>query len=96
MLELLKKLGGHIGLAFQIRDDLLDIVSSTEELGKQVGQDEKSDKSTYPALLGVEGAKQSLVDELSQAEDTIQQLSKVAEVQPEIFEDLLVLFALKK
>lgn len=96
VIELLKKLGGHIGLAFQIRDDLLDIVSSTEELGKQVGQDEKSDKSTYPALLGVEGAKQSLVDELSQAEDTIQQLSKVAEVQPEIFEDLLALFALKK
>lgn len=91
---LLEKLGGHIGLAFQIRDDLLDIVGTTEELGKKVGQDEKSAKSTYPALLGVEGAKQALNDELAQAQNVIQQLTEVTEFQPQIFQDLLALFAL--
>lgn len=95
VLELLEKLGGHVGLAFQIRDDLLDVVGTTEELGKQVGQDEKSDKSTYPALLGLEGAKQALTDELAQAETTLQELAKVAEFQPQIFEELLGLFALQ-
>lgn len=96
VIELLEKLGGHVGLAFQIRDDLLDVVSTTEELGKQVGQDEKSDKSTYPALLGIEGAKQALADELGQAETTIQQLMEATEFQPEIFEELLALFTLEK
>lgn len=93
-IELLEKLGGHIGLAFQIRDDLLDIVSTTEELGKQVGQDEKSDKSTYPALLGLDGAKKALSDELEQAEKVVQQLSESAEFRPQVFQELLALFAL--
>ncbi|MBM7710604.1 polyprenyl synthetase family protein [Enterococcus xiangfangensis] len=96
VLERLEKLGAHIGLAFQIRDDLLDIVGTTEELGKQVGQDEKSEKSTYPALLGLEGAHQALTDELSQAEMIIQQLAETAEFQPQIFTELLTLFALEK
>ncbi|MGG5368510.1 polyprenyl synthetase family protein [Enterococcus sp. AZ196] len=96
VIGLLEKLGKHVGLAFQIRDDLLDVVSTTEKLGKQVGQDEKSDKSTYPALLGIEGAKQALAEELGQAEIVIQQLTKAAQFQPKIFEELLALFALKK
>lgn len=94
--ELLETLGGHIGLAFQIRDDLLDIVGTTEELGKQIGQDEKSEKSTYPSLLGLEGARQALADELGQAKIVIHQLAEVAEFQPQIFEELLTLFDLEK
>lgn len=47
-----------IGLAFQIQDDILDVVSTTELLGKPQGSDEKLAKSTYPSLLGLEGAKQ--------------------------------------
>ncbi|QIR14026.1 (2E,6E)-farnesyl diphosphate synthase [Shewanella aestuarii] len=56
----------QIGLAFQVQDDILDITSSTEELGKPQGSDEQSNKSTFPRLLGLEGAKatsQQLVDE---------------------------------
>lgn len=94
--ELLETLGGHIGLAFQIRDDLLDIVGTTEELGKQIGQDEKSEKSTYPSLLGLEGARQALADELGQAKIVIHQLAEVAEFQPQIFEEVLTLFDLEK
>ena len=44
----------RIGLAFQIVDDLLDITSTTEQLGKPVGSDRENEKSTYPALLGME------------------------------------------
>lgn len=46
-----------IGLAFQIRDDILDIEADTETLGKQQGADIARDKSTYPALLGLDEAK---------------------------------------
>ena len=59
-----EKYADSIGLAFQIVDDLLDITSTAEELGKPVGSDEENEKSTYPALLGMEKSVQ-LVDELT-------------------------------
>ncbi len=49
-----------LGLAFQIRDDLLDIEASSEQLGKTAGKDLAQAKSTYPALLGSEGARRHL------------------------------------
>ncbi|MGV3709477.1 MAG: polyprenyl synthetase family protein [Gemmatimonas sp.] len=48
--------GAAIGLAFQIADDVLDVTATTVELGKTAGRDLELNKSTYPALLGVEGA----------------------------------------
>ena len=50
--EALKTYGDHIGLAFQIVDDLLDVEATTAELGKPAGSDIKSDKVTYPSLFG--------------------------------------------
>ena len=52
----------HIGVAFQIVDDILDVTSTTEELGKAVGSDKENDKSTYVSLLGVEKCRE-LVDD---------------------------------
>ena len=49
--------GYELGLGFQIIDDVLDATSTAEVLGKPVGSDEENEKSTYVALLGVEGAK---------------------------------------
>ena len=49
---------GELGLAFQIQDDILDITSTTEILGKPVGSDEKNHKTTWATLRGIEGAKQ--------------------------------------
>ena len=46
-----------IGLAFQVQDDILDVISDTETLGKPQGSDIELEKSTYPALLGLDGAK---------------------------------------
>lgn len=54
-----------LGLAFQVQDDILDIVGSTAILGKPKGSDEYANKSTYPSLLGLEKAKNYL-DELHQ------------------------------
>ncbi|MDM1762907.1 MULTISPECIES: farnesyl diphosphate synthase [unclassified Acinetobacter] len=53
----LRQFGQSIGLAFQVQDDILDIISDTESLGKTAGKDEQVDKSTYPALMGLEQAK---------------------------------------
>ncbi|WP_306522603.1 polyprenyl synthetase family protein [Gemmatimonas sp.] len=54
--EALARYGAAIGLAFQIADDVLDITSTTEQLGKTAARDLDLNKSTYPALLGVDGA----------------------------------------
>ena len=53
-LDALKQFAGAIGLAFQIQDDILDVESSTEQLGKQQGSDVANDKSTYTSILGLE------------------------------------------
>jgi geranylgeranyl pyrophosphate synthase len=49
--------GAAIGLAFQIADDVLDVTATTDQLGKTAGRDLELRKSTYPALLGIDGAK---------------------------------------
>jgi geranylgeranyl diphosphate synthase, type II len=62
--------GAAIGLAFQIADDVLDVTATTDQLGKTAGRDLALHKSTYPALLGVEGARARasvLVDEACSA-----------------------------
>jgi geranyltranstransferase len=54
----LERYSQAIGLAFQVQDDILDIEGDSAEIGKPVGSDLDLDKSTYPKLLGLEGAKQ--------------------------------------
>ncbi len=49
--------GRHLGLAFQITDDILDVVGAEAVIGKPVGSDESRDKSTYPALLGLDESR---------------------------------------
>ena len=51
-----------VGLAFQIHDDVLDVTADTETLGKPQGSDEEQNKPTYPALLGLDGAKQRALE----------------------------------
>ncbi len=54
----LEKVGYNLGVAFQIQDDILDITSTTEELGKPVGSDERNHKMTYVSYKGLAGAKE--------------------------------------
>ena len=53
----LERYGASLGLAFQIMDDVLDVTATTDELGKTAGRDAALHKSTYPALLGADGAR---------------------------------------
>jgi len=81
----LERYGRAVGLAFQIMDDVLDVTSTSKVLGKTAGRDAALRKSTYPALLGVEGARQraqSLIDDgldtLAKHKLLTQELSQVA------------------
>jgi geranylgeranyl pyrophosphate synthase len=68
-----------IGLAFQIKDDILDIESDTETLGKPQGSDIASNKPTYPELLGLDGAKQAADDLYNKAIDCLDVLDDKAD-----------------
>jgi len=68
-----------IGLAFQIQDDILDIEGDTLILGKTVGSDIDHEKATYPALLGLEGARQRATELIAEAHDSLQRLDQRAD-----------------
>jgi geranylgeranyl diphosphate synthase type II len=53
----LEAYGGHIGLAFQVADDLLNVTGDPEKMGKAVGTDADRQKNTYPALMGLDASK---------------------------------------
>ncbi|WP_182199502.1 polyprenyl synthetase family protein [Paraliobacillus salinarum] len=55
-LQAIKKFAAYLGLIFQVQDDILDVTGNVEQIGKPVGSDEQNSKSTYPKLLGLEGA----------------------------------------
>ncbi len=67
MLGIAAEYGFKLGLAFQIIDDILDVTSTTEELGKPVGSDEEENKTTFVTLYGVEKAQQIADDVTAQA-----------------------------
>lgn len=73
----LKTVGELIGLAFQVRDDILDVTASFEEIGKTPQKDLQAEKSTYPALLGLDEAKvfcNRTLDQANEKLDVIRQL----------------------
>ena len=72
---LLEEIGLHLGLAFQIRDDILDVTADFASLGKTPQKDLQAEKSTYPALLGLNGAQAYLDRELDACEDLLDRIS---------------------
>ncbi|ANU28371.1 polyprenyl synthetase family protein [Planococcus versutus] len=70
----LSQFGQHLGLAFQIQDDILDITGTSEELGKTAGKDESSEKSTYPSLLTLPKAKEKLNFHAAEAVNALEKL----------------------
>ncbi|MBO0483104.1 polyprenyl synthetase family protein [Candidatus Enterococcus courvalinii] len=93
----LQKLAGHLGLAFQIRDDLLDVVSTTEELGKTAGKDAQEGKNTYPRLLGIEKTYEALANEIQQAKELVTQLEKdVLVFEGELLRQIIKQFDIEK
>ncbi|MCY8127860.1 polyprenyl synthetase family protein, partial [Bacillus spizizenii] len=74
-IETLRTFSSHIGIGFQIRDDILDLEGSEEKIGKRVGSDTTNEKSTYPSLLSLEGAKHKLDVHIKEAKRLIGGLS---------------------
>ncbi|MED1418902.1 farnesyl diphosphate synthase [Bacillus smithii] len=79
----------HIGIAFQIQDDILDIVGSEEKLGKRVGSDIANHKNTYPALLTVRGAREKLKEHVDQA---IEELNRL-DIETALLKDIALMIA---
>jgi farnesyl diphosphate synthase len=74
VINALENYGQKLGLAFQVKDDILDIEGNTAVLGKPQGSDLDNQKSTYPALLGLDGAKQKanqLIEDALHALDSV-------------------------
>jgi geranylgeranyl diphosphate synthase type II len=71
--------GAALGLAFQIVDDVLDVVSSSEELGKTAGKDQIQQKATYPALHGLEASRARAGSLIAEAERALADFGSRAE-----------------
>ena len=76
VLDNLQEAGQLIGLAFQVRDDILDVTADFEALGKTPGKDVVAGKSTYPALLGLDKSYDILEESLNKAESIFQNLAE--------------------
>ena len=79
----LKTVGELIGLAFQVRDDILDVTASFEEIGKTPQKDLQAEKSTYPALLGLDEAKVFCNQTLDQANEKLDEISQLVDFDKE-------------
>lgn len=78
-MQSLTEFGGKIGLIFQIVDDILDVTSSSEVLGKTAGKDEKVKKATYPALYGIDASRKKARELMTSALEDIRDFDEKAE-----------------
>ena len=79
MLEAVTGFGQHLGLAFQIVDDLLDVTSSAEQLGKSTGKDQSKGKNTFPALMGMDRSRAEAEKQYEQAIRALEPLGNRAD-----------------
>ncbi|HFR3844391.1 TPA: polyprenyl synthetase family protein [Streptococcus suis] len=85
----LRQAGQLIGLAFQVRDDILDVTATFEEIGKTPQKDVLAEKSTYPALMGLEASKVFLEDSLNQAINELDQVAKQVPFSTEKIKEII-------
>ena len=71
--------GRALGLAFQVIDDILDVTQTSEKLGKSAGKDIAAQKATYPALLGLDGAREEARRLTAQAHNALKPFGRKAE-----------------
>ena len=85
----LRQAGELLGLAFQVRDDILDVTASFEQIGKTPQKDLAAEKSTYPALLGLDGARDFFDETLEQAKSLLEQLEKESDFSAEEIQKII-------
>ncbi len=83
-IEKLREYGRRIGLAFQIADDILDVTSTSEELGKTPGKDEAANKATYPAIHGIAASQERARQLVEEAVEIVSGLGVKTQVLEEI------------
>ena len=92
-LDSMEKIARNVGLAFQIQDDILDVTSSLEVLGKPIGSDDKNNKTTYVGIKGIEAAKE---DVKSLTEDAIKEFDQLSQKNDFLRELLISLVGREK
>ena len=85
----LRQAGELLGLAFQVRDDILDVTASFEQIGKTPQKDLAAEKSTYPALLGLDGARVFFNETLEQAKSLLEQLETESDFSAEEIQKII-------
>ena len=85
----LRQTGELLGLAFQVRDDILDVTASFDELGKTPQKDLAAEKSTYPAFLGLDGARDFFAKTLKQAASLLARLEEEADFSAEQIQKII-------
>ncbi|MEI4327693.1 polyprenyl synthetase family protein [Streptococcus suis] len=85
----LRQAGQLVGLAFQVRDDILDVTATFEEIGKTPQKDVVAEKSTYPALMGLEASKVFLEDSLNQASSELDQVASLVPFSTEEIKEII-------
>ncbi|MFI3072919.1 polyprenyl synthetase family protein [Streptococcus sp. 2021WUSS109] len=84
-----RQAGQLVGLAFQVRDDILDVTATFEEIGKTPQKDVLAEKTTYPALMGLEASKVFLEDSLNQAINELDQVAKQVPFSTEKIKEII-------
>lgn len=85
----MEQIARNVGLAFQIQDDILDVTSTTEELGKPVLSDEKNHKTTYVTLMGIDDAKKKVEDYSNDALNLLDELNYKNEFLNNLINELI-------
>lgn len=89
-IKLMEEAGSAIGIAFQIRDDILDVEGTFEELGKPIGSDEENNKDTYVTLFGLDEAKRDVAEYSDKAIKILDSFEKKNPFLKELVESLVL------
>jgi geranylgeranyl diphosphate synthase type II len=90
MVERFREYGLNVGLAFQITDDIIDIVSNSSETGKTQGKDKIQAKNTYPLLWGMEKSRKIAREKIDEALDALDKTKTDSEILKNIAKSILV------
>jgi geranylgeranyl diphosphate synthase type II len=71
LLDTAEVYGYHLGMAFQIRDDMLDVIGNQDEFGKPIGSDREEGKITFVDLLGIDGCDRAVLDHTAEAKAAV-------------------------